>query len=568
MKRLLLLYAIFGSSLSFAQTPELDALAQFDKRMDFLVDSLSYGESHFSFHRLRKIVRKTSDCSDINQCITISALRKMLRDDKTLKNLGVSKEAIDLLTSESDVQNFEFKLLAEKRRMLRALSNSKLYFAQDVFEGINRIGLFDAGVKLEQFRSDVENLQHFNTVHYLYECLKSWLELNEENKTTKNYRVLTEKMAILETHLLALTSKTYYKFDYTEIAHKKVKEISVSTQNDLFVPGMNRDMGYTGGLQIDVASDYMKMRLIPYINGDNILSYQAFNCGFKVFTPYIRDTDDSLKLLSYQYDRPFASTLFFGRSKYRLHRRGHIRHTGQFHLVIIGGQIGPYFQQLLHKDVAISSVKPVGWNNQISNGGRLGFHVYHKFDFMLFSNDASIFGVRVPFFKYLNPFVSADVQVAHEKTFAGASFTLSSRDFFNSSGTMQDFQLKKLQKLRLDYVLSFRYQYIIHNSMLGDFGLFARADDDPFDDEYLSVYFLQKDQIRKNVFTVSAQVNCRYRNMSFFYQVFLHTKEFTERPLPDAITGEYRETLEKRFNYQWYGYGSLGLVFNVPSYQK
>src|SRR3989338_2368177 len=265
---------------------------------------------------------------------------------------------------------------------------------------------------------------------------------------------------------------------------------------------------------------------------------------------------------------PLLCIQFFGRTKYRMHRRGHIRHTGQFQMVIIGGQLGPYFQELLHKDVAVSSVKPVGWNNQISNGGRLGFHVYHKFDFMLFSEYASIFGTKTPFFRYLNPFLGVALQASHEKSFVGAQLSFSSQDFFNASGNYQDFQLKKLQKIRLDYLLNFRYQYVLHNSLLEDFGMFKRAEDDPFDDEYLSVYFLQKNQIRRNVFTVSLQLNCRYRNMTFFYQVFLNTKEFSERELPTDINPEYAATLTERFKYQWYGYGSIGLVFNVPKYDR
>lgn len=561
---LLLSYAVQAQ-----QSSHIAELRAFDHRMDFLVDSLSYSESHFSFCQVRKIAKrsKTKD-KDLNQFIDMTALKILLEEDATIQKLGLSQEALKLLSSESYIQNFHNRLLGEKRRMFRTLSNSKLYFAKEVFDGMNLIHLFDANVDALTFQNDIRNLQNYNTVQYLYESLKSWLELNEQNKSSKNYEVLKNKMAVLETHLLDITSDTFYKYDFTEISHKKIKDITISTQNDLFLPGLNRDMGYTGGLQLDIGTDYMKMRLIPYINGDNIVSYQSFTCGFKVFTPYLRDTVDALKLLSYQHDRPFASTQFIGRTKYRMNRRGHVRHTGQFQLLIIGGQIAPYFQKLLHKDVAVSSVKPVGWNNQISNGGRLGFHIYHKFDFMLFSEKASIFGTKTPFFRYLNPFLTVDLQASHERSFVGAQLSFSSQDFFNSSGNHQDFQLKKLQKIRVDYLLNFRYQYVIHNSLLEDFGMFERAADDPFDDEFLSVYFLQKNQIRRNVFTFNLQLNCRYRNVTFFYQVFLNTKEFTERALPTTIDPGYAEILTERFSYKWYGTGALGFVFNVPKYGR
>lgn len=570
MKTLLITsFILLSYSVQAQQSEHIAELRAFDDRMSFLVDSLSYSESHFSFCRLRKIAKRSkTKGKDLNEFIDMAALKTLLEEDATIQKLGLSEEALNLLSSESHIQNFHHRLLGEKRRMFRVLSNSKLYFVDEVFDGMNLIHLYDAKVDALTFQNDIRNLQNHNTVQYIYECLKSWLDLNVENKSSKNYEVLKTKMAVLETHLLDITSDTFYKYDFTEIAHKKIKDITVSTQNDLFLPGLNRDMGYTGGLQLDIGSDYLKMRLIPYINGDNIVSYQNFTCGFKVFTPYIRDTVDSLKMLSYQYDRPFASAQFFGRTKYRMHRRGHVRHTGQFQMLILGGKIAPYFQELLHKDVAVSSVKPVGWNNQISNGGRLGLHIYHKFDFMLFSENASIFGTKTPFFRFLNPFLSVDLQASHERSFAGAQLSFSSQDFFNSSGNYQDFQLKKLQKIRLDYLVNFRYQYVLHNSLLEDFGMFKRAEDDPFDDEFLSVYFLQKNQIRRNVFTVNLQLNCRYRNVSFFYQVFLHTKEFTERERPPTIDPEYAAILNERFKYKWYGYGSIGFVFNVPKYGK
>ena len=563
--------SIAQESLTRDQLTELDA---FDDYLDSLIDVLNYTKTHIPFRKLKKEAKALANGDkEVLGYVNYDAIERLLKKDPTLHTLGVSGSALDSLRLETTISGFngKGKSMMEKRRMFKAMSNSKLYFSERVFDGMSLIKFYDASVDAETFASNIRNIKHFNTVHYLYECMKSWLELNELNKTTKNYKVMNEKMTVLKKRLSELTDEKYYKFDYTDISHKKVKDIAVHVQNDLFVPGMNRDMALTGGTQLEIGTDFLKMRLIPYINGDNILSYQTFSCGFYVYTPYIRDTDDSLKVLSYQHDRPFASTQYFGRTKYRLHRKGHIRHTGQFQLVILGGQVGPYVQKLLHKDVAVSSVKPIGWNNQIANGGRLGLKVYHKFDFMLASEHASIFnsnkyrkrGSQRSFFRYLNPFLSVDGQLSHEKTFLGASFTLSSRDFFNSSGNYTDFKLKKLQKIRLDYVINARYQYIFHNSLFEDFGLTHRYDDDPFDDEYLSVYYLQRDQMRRNVITVNFQINCRYRNATFFYHLALHTKEFTERELAPTITGEYREILEDRFDYDWYGWGTLGLVFNL-----
>ncbi len=570
--KILLLLFTFVATQSFAQETYAEKkirLHAFDSYLDSLVDALNYRETHLSFCKLKKVARRSKKKGEkLNKYINLEALEILLTEDLTLAHLKISSKALEELALESDVQNFENggKTVSEKRRMFKTLSNSKLYFTKDVFENLNAIDFYDATVNADTFETNIGNMTRFNSVHYLYECMKSWLELNQLNNTSKNYEVMEKKMVVLKERLLELSEEKYYKYDYTAISNKKFKDISVHSDNDVFMPTGNQDMNLTGGLHIDIGTDFMKMRLLPYINGDNILSYQTFNCGFDVLTPYIRDTNDVLKLLSYSHDRPFASTQYFGRTKYRLHRRGHIRHTGKFQLVIIGGQIAPFFQKLLHKDVAVTSIKPVGWHNQIGNGGRLGFKVYHKFDFMLLSEHTSIFNTQTPFFKYLNPFISVDGQVSHEKTFIGGSLTISTRDFFNASGNYQDFKLKKLQKYRFDYVLNLRYQYIFHNSLLEDFGLTHRYDDDPFDDEYLSNYYLQRDQINRNLFSVNLQLNYRYRMATFFYRLSIYNKEFKERSLDDLTPAEYAEygsILEERFKYQWYGYGTIGLVFNL-----
>ena len=287
--------------------------------------------------------------------------------------------------------------------------------------------MYDNSVSVETFKNNLGYIESYNTIQYLHDCLTEFLGDNQGIENGNNDTRIQEKLFVLSNRLRQLTKQRFYKFGYTEISEQCVKDVVVFTNNDMFTDfntfDFNQDMNHTGGIHLSIGTDKLKMRLLPFINGDNIVSYQAFETGFDVYTPYLRDTNQIIKELSYSHDRPFASTFYFGRIKYRLHKKGHIRHTGHFNLMIIGGSQGRFFQELLHKDFIVSSIKPIGWDHQISNGGRLGYTIHHKFDFLLSSPNAAMFKGwdSITWMRFFNPFISFESRFSFDRTFLGGS---------------------------------------------------------------------------------------------------------------------------------------------------
>jgi len=563
---ILLHIQVFGQNRKL-DTKEKENLDRFDDYLANIVAKYNYSESHLKFTTYKKWLK--NDTVDKTKRNPILAIKYTIENNEILKELGFKQAAIDKMRKEMvEIRLNSTNTQNEQRRIFQVISKSKFYFADGVYQGFDELGVYNKDSTIASFKLKVGYIKNYNTIHYLHVCLKNWIELNSLYSTNQNYTLLEDKMRVLNNRLTEITSENYYKFGYTEISNEKIKDIELNTSNDMFTDfnifDYNKDMGYTGGLSMSFATDYFKMRLLPYVNGDNILSYQTIDIGFKVFTPYIRDTIQDLKLLSYQYDRPFASTLYLGRTKHRLHRNGNLRHTGKFHLIIIGSQTGKYFQELLHKDFTVESIKPVGWNNQISNGGRLGYSLYHKFDFLLSSENSSIIKPwKTTKTKFINPFLSFEGQLSHERTYVGSSLNISSSNFSNSSGKLNDFKLKKLQKYRFDYLVGAKMSYVVHNSLLGDFGITQRYDDDKFDDEFLSNYFLTSNLIENWVWDFYSQVSFKYRKTTFFYTLNFQKKEFKERTYEEGIDDNYKRILENRFNYNFYGYGTIGIVFNL-----
>jgi hypothetical protein len=571
MKKLFIIFFTLFFNAGFSQSNQQQnkqdsiSIVTLDIHLNGIIDTISIKGCSFKYKKF-KIMRKHIYNDTLTNTATII---DVIKNDKVLRNLGLSSRALSRMKKLSKVIHFDnVKDKYELRRRFNMLADSKLYFAESIYSGIELLGMFNPDTNTTALKLNMGYMNHFNSIHYLWICMKSWVDLNSLNPMDQNYIMLKEKMEVISDRLNEVTKDKYYKFAITDISKEKVKDVGILSQNDFFVLipflDFNKDMGYTGGLHLSISTDLFKMRLLPYINGDHILSYQKFGVGFDVFTPYIRDTLQEFKAISYQHDRPFASTFYISRTKYRLHKKGHLRHTGEFGLMIIGGQFGRYFQELLHKDFTVSSIKPVGWDHQISNGGRLGFKIHQKFDFLLSSKDASIFKKgKCAGMRNLNPYFSLEGQLSHELTFLGSSINISSRDFFNASGNQTDYKLKKLQKTRLDYSFGAQLSYVIHNSLLGDFGIFNRLNDDNYDDEYLSTYYLTDDLIVKWIWKLSGQINYHYRNSTLFYSINLQRKEFHERPLSDIVNPEYKNILEERFNYKYYGWGTIGLVFNI-----
>lgn len=172
----------------------------------------------------------------------------------------------------------------------------------------------------------------------------------------------------------------YYRYYQGE--KKIIKGVRVYTDNDLFAGFDNRDHEYTGGLRVEVITDYVGTKLLSFRPDNEYLSYQSVFFGFEAFTPDVLDVD-SMSALN-PLDRPFASFQYFGRSRNILKFNGKYRASGTLKVGIMGGDFGRNFQRLIHRDVT-DSENNNGWDFQIANGGRfaLQYDLDNEWQFIL-----------------------------------------------------------------------------------------------------------------------------------------------------------------------------------------
>ena len=280
---------------------------------------------------------------------------------------------------------------------------------------------------------------------------------------------------------------------------------------------------------------------------DNILSYQGIIFGAEAFTPYIRNTDSLEREQRYFDDRPFGSYEYFGRSKYRLHRRGFIRMASSMRFGTIGGKKSNTFQSVIHRDQTYKSIKVKGWDKQVANGGRFAWNIDHKLDLMLLSRCGDVFnlGCRDGVSRNLNIYTTANLHIGNHISSVGGGIGYTTLDFKNQSGT-EDIKLRPGRNSRISFTAEAWYQRIIHDSMIEGFGLFKTFPDDPFDDEpTVSLpYELSGDEVVRDIASISASLNWRVNKATFFYKQIYHTKQH------DTI-----------FADNWYGWGTIGFNF-------
>ena len=262
----------------------------------------------------------------------------------------------------------------------------------------------------------------------------------------------------------------------------------------------------------------------------------------------LTDLSENLRQLQEPSDRPFASFQYVGRAKHRLHYLGQWRMSSYFKIGTVGGALGERIQQIIHQDIWTQSVRVLNWERQIGSGGRLGFNIEHEFDLLLYSKFQNVFKPRQKTFDEdrmrWNVYLPTEVAIGNVNTHWGLGIGVSNRSFLQ---TNKHYEVKYKReetyckpfknifdkgemKCRIKRVwehtyLGFEYRArrVIHNSMLHGLGYFKRFEDDPFDNESSSVYFLDKESTAKWFHRVNLTLSFRLRKATFFYSCLLYT---------------------------------------------
>jgi len=150
--------------------------------------------------------------------------------------------------------------------------------------------------------------------------------------------------------------------------------------NDLLTP-RHTDRDYTGGFSLTLSGRRARSALLSLddwragfdrlLGADRLYADRAFSrhsleTGMTVFTP--GDLTDSAAQVG---DRPYASLIYLANTGAEVMPERDLAYLSTLTLGVIGAPFVGDLQRGLHR--AIGSSEPVGWENQISDGGELTF---------------------------------------------------------------------------------------------------------------------------------------------------------------------------------------------------
>ncbi|REA58215.1 hypothetical protein DSL64_21655 [Dyadobacter luteus] len=156
-----------------------------------------------------------------------------------------------------------------------------------------------------------------------------------------------------------------------------------------FVPGLNEDRNYTQGtafsyskLNLDKSVLFLPVNLFQKLawsltgtDRDNIDKRpSSISLGVTAFTP--RVLEDSLNPVI--GDRPFSNVVFLQTAYRFFNNKTKFLNTTSFAYGFIGSNIGNTFQSFAHKSIVTGRPTNIGWQHQISDGGRPAFLFSHE----------------------------------------------------------------------------------------------------------------------------------------------------------------------------------------------
>lgn len=355
-----------------------------------------------------------------------------------------------------------------------------------------------------------------------------------------------------------MMSLKYPYYSYENIHKQAVKFIGIRTGNDLFAPtAKNYDRDYTGSILFEVGTDFLNpLRRRP------LKSYQTVLYGFDVWTPQFNDSTKFQNFDDYDsLDRPHGSFQYIGWSKKGLSKYNHLRWSTTIKMGKIGGNIGAQFQTALHQDVSYS-LRPKGWDAQVSNGGRLGISLETKHEYQFRWNRSKTNPNGISNW-YFSPFV--ELKVGSYMTNGTLGVQWSNKAFSQTNHNFINHRTRQNVNSRWDhfmYNVAFKSTYVVHNTMLEGYGVFQTSDQDPSKiDEFTpsSVYVLKNEQLNRLVHTGNVTLGYTTRYASFFYNWYIISPETNLGSLKTTNPNSSDLDLTNR----WHHFAVIGVTFNV-----
>ena len=296
-----------------------------------------------------------------------------------------------------------------------------------------------------------------------------------------------------------------------------IRGFSIQEENDstLELIGLkNEDRDYTGGLKMEIFSDYLNYGSFPLIKNKkcaecnyNSMFIQGF--GFTPTREVFHLTEPAIG------QRPYGSFVGIGRKRIAAFRNllksRNSSVVTEYAIAKVGGNGFGDIQNWIHRK--IPRANPVlGWHNQIAQGGRLGYYYKAKLNY------------GVGLFSTWMMFVSPEITRGNLYKNQGLSFSISNRHPADISileaitGTRGVQQKKRLQlKTYINYL------YVQHNTFLLGF---------PKNDK--STYVLEEVDINKHLvqlglafyYMFSRNASKNENAMTIVFELIWRNKEF------------------------------------------
>jgi hypothetical protein len=412
-------------------------------------------------------------------------------------------------------------------------------------------------------------IQSIHNINKLQDIIRS-LERNDSYDSHKTLIIKTKLKEQLNTQMKVIANQDYAWYNFQTDKRQFVKGISLFSGNDLFrvvslVTTMtnleraknknflqaNNDMDYTGNIQFEVATDFLKVG-----RKRNLKTYQKLFWGFDTYTPYFKDTSIFVSDTSFNVnDRPHASFQYFGYGISGLSWNGLFRWDIDFKFGKIGGHSASGFQTVLHQDVSYSP-RPVGWGAQIANNGRLGFSFHYKPEWIIRKlsthkqtglNGKGVF-ISIP----------AEIEVGNYMTYAGAGLRISNK---NLNDVNSNNVISRSSKQTTPWMFSFslKTRYVVHNTMLTGYGIFASNEDknDAFTPP--SIYTLDKSDTKSVLVFGDFIMSRTFKSVMFFYKWSIRSPEITK-----GVTNPINPELGVDYTGRWHQWGTIGVSFFMP----
>ncbi len=451
----------------------------------------------------------------------------------------------------------------------KVLENMRFYFSDMNYKEVNTIAnplkeIIYTSERRNQFSADISDLTRQLICEVKEPYVLNLIERAMKNDTTTIDVATETRMDLfkekiynaIEKQKQLLLSARYPYYKYETKSKKLINFFRIATGNDLFVfTTKNLDRDYTGSLMIEMGTDYFK-----FLRRRPVKSYQTVLYGFDVFTPSFYDTLKFKDFNSFDtLDRPHASFNYFGWKQCSQSLNDKFRWTFAIKFGQIGGRIGEQFQTALHQDISYS-LRPKGWDAQISKGGRIGVSVEAKQEYQFYLDEL----LKTRSFKllpmYLSPFLESKIgtymtNASFGLQFSNKKFTTVNPHFI-SHRVRQGVQHWSQHFM---YNLAFKTTYVVHNTMLEGYGIFntTESKNDPFTPK--SIYFLNYDQVQRWLYT--GNVTLAYTTT--FATLFYNWSIFSPETKLSQLNSKDSRILNIDIGKRWHHFAEIGLSFNV-----